>query len=47
MIIANTPAAIGSDRTSVQIKTPAHDWQELLPATKTIVAKKIIDLLAR
>jgi len=46
MIIANTPAAIGSDKSSVQIKTPARKWLKLPQASKTTIAKKIIDLLA-
>ena len=45
MIIANTPTAIGSDRVSVQIKTPDHKWLKLPNATKTTIAKKIVDLL--
>ena len=46
MIIANTPAAIGSVKSSVQIKTPARKWLKLPQASKTTIAKKIIDLLA-
>jgi len=45
MIIANTPAEIGTDRASVQIKTPDHKWLKLPHATKTTIAKKIVDLL--
>jgi len=45
MIIANAPTAIGSDRASVQIKTPDHKWLKLPHATKTTIAKKIVDLL--
>jgi phosphopantothenoylcysteine decarboxylase/phosphopantothenate--cysteine ligase len=45
MIIANTPAEIGSDIASVQIKTPARKWLKLPSAGKIAVAKKIIDLL--
>ena len=45
MIIANPPAAIGSDRASVQIKMPNHKWLKLPHATKTTIAKKIVDLL--
>jgi phosphopantothenoylcysteine decarboxylase/phosphopantothenate--cysteine ligase len=45
MIIANTVAAIGSDRVSVQIKTPDRKWLKLLHTTKTKIAKKIVDLL--
>lgn len=42
MIIANRPAAIGKDKTSVQIKTPATKWVKLPSATKTTIAKSII-----
>ena len=45
MIIANTPAAIGSERANVQIKTPDHKWIKLTHETKTALAKKIVDLL--
>jgi phosphopantothenoylcysteine decarboxylase/phosphopantothenate--cysteine ligase len=45
MIIANTVAAIGSDRVSVQIKTPDRKWLKLPHTTKTKIAKKIVDLL--
>ena len=42
MIIANTPAAIGSDRASVQIKTPDRKWLKLPQASKAAIAKRII-----
>jgi phosphopantothenoylcysteine decarboxylase/phosphopantothenate--cysteine ligase len=45
MIIANTVASIGSDRVSVQIKTPDRKWMKLPHTTKTKIAKKIVDLL--
>jgi phosphopantothenoylcysteine decarboxylase/phosphopantothenate--cysteine ligase len=45
MIIANTPAAIGSDKATVHIKTPDGPWVKIENATKTTIAKKIIDLL--
>jgi phosphopantothenoylcysteine decarboxylase / phosphopantothenate---cysteine ligase len=45
MIIANTVTAIGSDRVSVQIKTPDRKWLKLPHTTKTKIAKKIVDLL--
>jgi len=47
MIIANTTNAIGSDRASIQIKTPDSKWIKLPNTTKTTIAKKIIDLLTR
>jgi phosphopantothenoylcysteine synthetase/decarboxylase len=45
MIIANTPDAIGSDRSTVQIKTPDSSWIKIEAATKTAIAKKVIDLI--
>jgi len=44
MIIANTPAAIGAGKISVQIKTPDRKWLKLPKTNKTTVAKKIISL---
>ena len=45
MIVANTPAAIGAEKSTVHIKTPDHKWLKLPHATKTTIAKKIVDLL--
>jgi len=42
MIIANTPAAIGSDKAAVEIKTGGGKWLRLRKAGKAMVAKKII-----
>ncbi|MBN1806942.1 MAG: phosphopantothenoylcysteine decarboxylase [Sedimentisphaerales bacterium] len=42
MIIANTPAAIGADMSTVQIKTPQCSWLKLPKATKTGLAGRII-----
>ncbi len=47
MIIANSPAAIGSNKASVQIKMPGCEWLELFEATKITIAKKIIFLAGR
>jgi phosphopantothenoylcysteine synthetase/decarboxylase len=47
MIIANTPAAIGSEEISVHIKTFEDSWIKLPFASKEVVARKIISLLAR
>ena len=44
MIIANSPAAIGSDRVFVQIKTPGRKWLKFSRASKITIAKKIIAL---
>ena len=45
MIIANTPAAISADKSTIYIKTKTSDWIELPQCTKTTSAKKIIKLL--
>jgi phosphopantothenoylcysteine decarboxylase/phosphopantothenate--cysteine ligase len=45
MIVANSPAAIGYEKSTVHIKTPNHKWLKLPHATKTTIAKKIVDLL--
>lgn len=45
MIIANTPAAIGTDKSTVQIKTPASAWIKIENATKITTAKRIIRLI--
>lgn len=42
MIVVNSPAAIGSDKAAVEIKTGGGKWLRLRKAGKTIVAKKII-----
>ncbi|MCJ7778403.1 MAG: phosphopantothenoylcysteine decarboxylase [Sedimentisphaerales bacterium] len=44
MIIANTPAAVGVDKTNVQIKTTQKRWLKLPYTAKTTLAKKIIAL---
>jgi phosphopantothenoylcysteine decarboxylase/phosphopantothenate--cysteine ligase len=46
MIVANTPAEIGSDSAAVQIKTPDRKWLKLPHTTKTKIAEKIVNLLA-
>jgi len=45
MIIANTPAAIGADKSVVQIKIPSRKWLKIPLATKTAIAKKIISMV--
>ena len=42
MIIANTPAAIGAEKSTVQIKTADFPWTKIENATKAAIAKKII-----
>jgi phosphopantothenoylcysteine synthetase/decarboxylase len=46
MIIANAPDSIGSDKSTVHIKTPDSKWLKFSNADKTMIAEKIIDLLA-
>jgi len=46
MIIANSPTAIGADKTTIQIKiADSKDWITPASATKTTLAKKIIKLI--
>jgi phosphopantothenoylcysteine decarboxylase/phosphopantothenate--cysteine ligase len=45
MIIANSPAAIGSDKSTVQIKTPHTKWLRLARASKAALAKRIIRII--
>jgi phosphopantothenoylcysteine decarboxylase/phosphopantothenate--cysteine ligase len=45
MIIANNYAAIGAEESTVQIKTPDHEWLRLPQASKTRIAQKIISLV--
>ena len=47
MIIANTPAAVGADRSTVQIKTPDSSWTKIENASKITTAKKIIKMIER
>lgn len=47
MIIANSPAAIGKEEASIQIKTPTIRWLKLPKAPKTTIAKKIIRLIEK
>jgi phosphopantothenoylcysteine decarboxylase/phosphopantothenate--cysteine ligase len=44
MIIANTPATIGSDKSTVQIKAPGLGWMEMKEAAKAAIARRIIRL---
>ncbi len=44
MIIANKPATIGSQETSVQIKTPSGNWISIPHIDKNRLAQKIISL---
>jgi len=47
MIIANTPAAIGAEKSSVQIKSPDSSWSKIENAAKATISKKIIRLIEK
>ncbi len=47
MIIANTPAAIAADKTSVQVKVPTATWIKLPRATKLSTAKRIVHFIEK
>ena len=44
LIVANSPAAIGADRSDVHIKTPDSQWIKIENATKAVTAKSIVRL---
>lgn len=43
IIVANEPAAIGADRSTLHIKTKSGNWQTFENITKTASAKRIIE----
>ena len=45
MIIANTPAAIGAETTSVHIKAIETGWVQINSTTKTAIAKKVVSMI--
>jgi len=47
MIVANTPAAIGADKSTVQTKTPCSPWSKIENASKTMIARRIIQRLEK
>jgi len=47
MIVANSPSVIGSDNSSVQIKTPDSPWITIENATKAAIATKIVCLVKK
>ena len=47
MIVANSPAAIGADKSNVQIKIPNSPWLKIQDATKSATANKIIHLVEK
>ncbi|MDO8301725.1 MAG: phosphopantothenoylcysteine decarboxylase [Sedimentisphaerales bacterium] len=46
MIIANTPAAIGAEKSSVHIFTSNGQWTKLPLSNKALLAKKIVGMVA-
>ncbi len=44
MIIANTSAAIGAEKSTVQIKMPGGEWLKLPKASKAVIAGKIVSM---
>jgi len=47
IIVANSPAAIGADKSNVQIKIPNSSWLKIQNATKSATANKIIRLVEK
>jgi phosphopantothenoylcysteine synthetase/decarboxylase len=47
MIIANSPSAIGAEKSAVQFKCKTGKWLVLSKTTKSAIAKKIISLLSQ
>jgi phosphopantothenoylcysteine decarboxylase/phosphopantothenate--cysteine ligase len=47
MIIANTLASIGAERTTVHVKSRDSDWVQVANTTKAGIAKRIITLVER
>ncbi|MBE3144674.1 MAG: phosphopantothenoylcysteine decarboxylase [Planctomycetes bacterium] len=45
MIVANTPAAIGSEQSGVFVKTAGKKWLRIALAPKRIVARRLISLI--
>ncbi|MHC4425625.1 MAG: phosphopantothenoylcysteine decarboxylase domain-containing protein [Planctomycetota bacterium] len=45
MIVANSPAAIGTDKSNVQIKIAGHKWLKFSQATKIVIAGRLIKLI--
>jgi phosphopantothenoylcysteine decarboxylase/phosphopantothenate--cysteine ligase len=45
MIVANTPAVIGSDKSTVHIKTTQSAWEKIENTNKAVIAERIISLV--
>jgi len=44
MIVANTSAAIGAEKSTAQIKMPGREWLKLPKSSKAVIAGKIVSL---
>ena len=42
MIVANGPAAIGAEHSTIHIKTSSGPWSEFAPAKKAVTARRVI-----
>ncbi len=42
MIVANSPAAIGAEHSTIHIKTRSGQWAEFAPARKAVTARRLI-----
>ena len=47
MIIANAPAAIGANRSTLHIKTKTTDWKTYNNISKTTSARQILNMIIR
>lgn len=47
MIVVNSPAAIGADKSTVQIKTPRSGWMKIKNAAKASIAERIIAVVEK
>jgi len=47
MIIANTPSAIGAEKSTVQIKTPDSSWLKIENVSKATIARRIIRMIEK
>ena len=44
VIVLNTPAAMGADRSAVEILQPGETWMSFPPRRKTAIAKQLIKI---
>lgn len=47
MIIANTPAAVGAEKSTVQIGVDGANWSKIENASKSAIARKIVSMVER